>query len=72
MRHTLASFTALLLALAGISPITSAAEPAPDVFLSVITAEDLDLGQTTEFPANADLQTLVAERREAFTATACP
>jgi|LakMenE18May11ns_1017448.scaffolds.fasta_scaffold9882697_2 hypothetical protein len=45
----------LLLALPGISQNVSAAEPAADGFRSVVTAENLDLANTAEFPANPEL-----------------
>ena len=56
------------LILLGISLTSAAAgaEASADVFRSVVTAENLDLGQTAEFPANPALQTLEAARREAF------
>jgi hypothetical protein len=49
-----AILVALLLALSGISPVASAAEPAADLFRSVVTAENLDIANTAEFPANLD------------------
>ena len=65
---TWTSLAVMLLMLFGVS-LTSAvagAEPSADVFRSVVTAENLDLGQTAEFPANPELQTLEAAQREAF------
>ena len=66
MKHTLASFTTLLLVLAGFSPNMSAAEPAADVFRSVVTAENLDLENTAEFPVNPELKLLTAAQRQGF------
>ena len=60
------TLVATLLALAGISQNVSAGETAADLFRSVVTAENLDLEHTAEFPANPELQTLEAARREAF------
>ena len=55
-----------LLALAGLSLNTSAAEPAADVFRSVVTAETLDLANTAEFPTNPELAALDVTKRQAF------
>ena len=49
-----------------LTSVAAGAGPSADVFRSVVTAENLDLGQTAEFPANPELQTLEAARREAF------
>ena len=52
---TLTRTWTLLLALAGLSSNASAAEPAADLFRSVVTAENLDLEHTAESPANPEL-----------------
>lgn len=60
------SLSALLLALPSISSNTAAAAPAAEVFRSVVTAENLDLEHTAEFPANPGLTALDAAKRQAF------
>ena len=60
------SLATLLLAWPGISSNTSAAEPAAEMFRSVVTAENLDLANTAEFPANPELESLDAAKRQEF------
>jgi hypothetical protein len=49
-----------------LTSVAAGAGPSTDMFRSVVTAANLDLGQTTEYPTNPELQTLEATRREAF------
>jgi hypothetical protein len=57
---------ALVLALSGIYQNASAAEPAADLFRSLVTAENLDLGNTAEFPANPEMAAADAAKRQTF------
>ena len=58
--------TALLLAPLVVSSNTAAAEPDPGFFKSVVTAENLDLANIAEFPANPDLHPADGKASEKF------
>jgi hypothetical protein len=56
----------LVLALAGHALLASAAEPPAELFRSVVTAENLDLANTAEFPVNRELAAADPKGRETF------
>jgi hypothetical protein len=63
MKLTLTLLAALLL---GPLAVLRAAESAADLFRSVVTAENLDLEHTAEFPVNPELAALDAAKRQEF------